>query len=154
MTNQPYAAADSFAMNARFEKNVAGDFYTTGECLACELPEGEAPDLLAALSADNADTYFVRQPQTESEIERACSAAHSCCAAAIRYGGVDETIIRRLGNRPAYCDHLLPGGPTRLPWESEEQWQVAKHAYGRAWRSRKQPWWKRWWARRTGALGE
>jgi hypothetical protein len=48
----------------RFPKNVPGSFYTTGECLACTLPEKEAPDLLVPLDEANSDTYFVRQPQT------------------------------------------------------------------------------------------
>jgi hypothetical protein len=30
----------------RFEKNVPGHFYTTGDCLACAAPEDEAPELL------------------------------------------------------------------------------------------------------------
>lgn len=58
----------------RFEKNVAGDFYTTGDCMACDAPEAEARDLLAPLENDNWDTYFVRQPETAEEIERACRA--------------------------------------------------------------------------------
>ncbi len=99
----------------RFRKNVPGPFYTTGECLACDAPEHEAPDLLAPLSGDNSDTYFVRQPATPDEIERACRALEVCCAAALRYGGTDPNIIRRLGNEPDYCDRLLPGGPIPRP---------------------------------------
>ena len=105
----------------RFRKNVPGPFYTTGDCLACDAPEHEAPDLLAPLTGNNADTYFVRQPTTPDEVERACRALEVCCVAALRYGGTDPNIIRRLGNEPDYCDRLLPGGPIPHPdWLAEE----------------------------------
>ena len=111
----------------RFRKNVPGPFYTTGNCLACDAPEHEAPDLLAPLTGDNYDTYFVRQPVTPDEVERACRALEVCCAAALRYGGTDPNIIRRLGNEPDYCDHLLPGGPIPRPnWLAEQVATPAK----------------------------
>lgn len=104
----------------RFRKNVPGPFYTTGDCLACDAPETEAPELLARLDDENCDTYFVRQPTTLAEIERACRALEVCCVAALRYDGTDPKIIRRLGNDPEYCDHLLPGGPVPRPdWMAE-----------------------------------
>ncbi|MDR3418740.1 MAG: hypothetical protein P4L83_21410 [Nevskia sp.] len=120
----------------RFHKNVPGDFYTTGDCMACTLPEGEAPELLAPLEGDNSDTYFIRQPRTPEEIEHACSAAEVCCVNAIRYGGHDQWIIRRLGNQSDYCDHLLPQGPVGLEWETDERWRQAVKA--------QKPWWKFW----------
>lgn len=80
--------------------------------MACTLPEGEAPELLAALDETNSDTYFVRQPQSEEEIQRACRAAEVCCVDAIRYGGKDPRIIRRLG--PKLCDHAKA---TRRWWQ-------------------------------------
>ncbi len=121
----------------RFEKNVAGDFYTTGECLACDAPESEARDLLAPLEDDNFDTYFVRQPETAEEIERACRALEVCCVAALRYGGTDPKIIRRLGNDPEYCDHLLPGGLVPRPdWLAEQRNNNAD--------LEKPKWWQLW----------
>ena len=112
----------------RFEKNAPGDFYTTGACMWCGAPEQEAPDLLASLDGVNTDTYFVRQPATPEEVECACRAAEVCCAGAIRYGGADPAIIRRLGNDPEYCDRVLPGGPVPRP-----DWLRARR---RAW------WWR------------
>ena len=101
---------------------MPGPFYTTGDCLACDAPEHEAPELLAPLSDDNYDTYFVRQPTTPDEVERACRALEVCCVAALRYGGTDPEIIRRLGNDSDYCDRLLPGGPIPRPdWLAEER---------------------------------
>jgi hypothetical protein len=88
----------------RCPKNVPGDFYTTGDCLACGVPETEAPDLLAPLSDANFDTYFVRQPVTAAEIDRACNAVEVCCVDALRYCGTDPQIRKRLG-RDA-CDDL------------------------------------------------
>jgi ferredoxin len=117
--------------------NAAGLFYTTGECMACGAPEDEAPDLFAPLEGENFDTYFVRQPSTPEEVERACRAAHACCVNAVRYGGTDPAIILRLGNRPQYCDHLLPGGPVRLPNENEQQWALVQP-------KPRWPWWAFW----------
>ena len=87
----------------RFPKNAPGPFYTTGECLACSLPEQEAPDLLAPLDDANSDTYFVRQPETLEEIQKACDAAHVCCVSAIRYGGSDPEIVNAVFRGPAHA---------------------------------------------------
>ena len=96
-------------MPPHFEKNVSGPFYTTGECLACGAPEHEAPELFAPLEDDNCDTYFVRQPVTNEEVERACRAAKLCCVGAVRYAGQDAAVIRRLGNMHDYCDYVVAG---------------------------------------------
>jgi hypothetical protein len=93
--------------NCRFAKNVPGPFYTTGDCLACGIPEVMAPALLAALDEDNSDTYFLRQPATPEEVEQACRAIEVCCTDALRYGGRDPKIIMRLGNNANCCDHPL-----------------------------------------------
>jgi hypothetical protein len=121
----------------RFERNVPGAFYTTGDCLACEAPELEAPELLAPLEGENYDTYFIRQPKTSVEIERACRALEVCCVAALRYGGSDPEIVRRLGNDPLYCDHLLPGGPIPRPDWMKERREAAL-------RSQRKHWWQFW----------
>jgi hypothetical protein len=55
-------------------KNAPGAFYTTGECIASGTSESEAHELLAPLDDDNHDTYFIRQPQTPDDVERACRA--------------------------------------------------------------------------------
>ena len=95
----------------RFPKNAAGDFYTTGECLSCGIPEHLAPECLAPLDdPDNklGETYFLRQPTTPGEFRKVCAAAKSCCVDAIRYGGADAAILDLLDNDPLYCD--FPSG--------------------------------------------
>ena len=95
--------------------NVAGDFYVSGtlykngdwcsDCLDCALPEAEAPDLLAPMDDDFEYTHFIKQPETEEEIERAISACGICCTSALRYGGKDRKILKRLGEE--YCDYRI-----------------------------------------------
>ena len=98
--------------------NVAGPFYTLGTCLACEAPENEAPDLLAPLSDENYTTYFVRQPQTPEEVERACRAIRVCCVMDLRYGGTDARIIERLGNAGIASDYVIRDGRVVLSGEA------------------------------------
>jgi hypothetical protein len=129
----------------RLACNCPGDFYATGDnpppgtealrnscigdCLACGGPEEHAEDLLAVWGDSNINTFFVRQPGNEDEIERACKALQSCCVSALRYGGDDRGIVMRLGNDPSICDSVLSdegslvycldvrGG--LLPWATE-----------------------------------
>lgn len=105
----------------RFPGNIEGPFYTTGtvvcgdshcvgvmaDCLQCLAPEFEAPDLLAQLNENNLNTYFVKQPCSADEVQRACNAIRSCCVSALRYGGRDWDVIRQLENSPLYCDYIL-----------------------------------------------
>lgn len=95
---------------ARSTLNVPGPFYTCGNCLACGLPEGEAPELLAPLEGDNFTTYFVKQPETAEEVEHACMAIRVCCVRDLRYGGHDSAMIERLGNDPRACDFIIRDG--------------------------------------------
>jgi hypothetical protein len=81
----------------RDPRNAPGPFYAIEKlCLSCGLPESEAPDLLAELKETNGDTYFVKQPSTPEEVERACCAIEVCCVEALRYGGNDPAILQRL----------------------------------------------------------
>ena len=98
----------------RFPKNIEGDFYTigyeidgnwSGECTACGLPEIEAPELLAPIDNDNSDTYFILQPVTPEEIDKAISALQICCVEALRYGGKNKDILKRLD--PRLCDYKI-----------------------------------------------
>ena len=102
-------------MSHRYPLNAEGDFYTMGgrlengdlfcECLSCALPEKEAPSLLAELNDDNYDTYFVKQPENQEELEQAIRACGVCCVNAVRYGGKDKDIIARTD--PESCDYKI-----------------------------------------------
>jgi hypothetical protein len=72
-------------------------FYTTGDCLACDAPEHEAPDLLAPLTGDNCDTYFVQQPTTPDEVEELAVRSKSVASP-------HSNIIRRLLSNSASPD--------------------------------------------------
>ncbi len=76
-----------------------------GECLACGLPEAQAPELLAPLSDADSETYFIRQPFSQTEIKQAIAACHICCVGAIRYAGRDKKIIKELGDE--FCDYRI-----------------------------------------------
>jgi hypothetical protein len=150
----------------RLPYNADGPFYTTGnecpensepnaalvwcgDCLACEAPELEAPGLLAPLTVENIDTYFVRQPVVGAEVDRACSALQSCCVAALRYGGRDIAIIKKLNNDPEFCDYIqMPNGELRLTMGTDGQLlQFAKRIANniRAQNRRRQKkWWQFW----------
>lgn len=67
-----------------------------------------APDFLAPLDDENNDTYFIKQPTTPEEVERACQAIEVCSVDALLYSGNDPLILERLGNNPNCCDSLLP----------------------------------------------
>ena len=79
--------------------NAPGDFYTEANaCIACCLPEAEAPDLLGfEAEMDNPfyGCFFKKQPETPEELVRAFDAMAVSCIA-----------LRR--HRPAYS--ALPVG--------------------------------------------
>jgi hypothetical protein len=93
----------------RFPLNAPGDFYVQdGMCIACTAPEHEAPDLMAHYCDDSMSyqCYFRRQPETADELERAIQAVEVGCCGAVRYGGRDPEVIRRLINgSTGACDH-------------------------------------------------
>ena len=127
---------DYFRHPNRFPKNAPGAFYTLGDitrdgswcgqCLSCNIPEEEAPTLLAPLTGSNSDTYFVRQPETEEEVEQACSAIEVCCVDALRYGGRNPKILARL-HKTGCCDYSLHNSmetpaPTLRPASTPRKW--------------------------------
>jgi len=107
-------------LRKRDPRNAPGPFYAVEKlCLSCGLPEDEAPDLLANLKETGGDTYFVKQPTTPEEVERACAALDVCCVKALRYAGDDPAIIQRLQKWSAECCDASEGKQqlkaTRLP---------------------------------------
>jgi hypothetical protein len=137
---------DYFQHRDRFPKNALGAFYTLGDitsegtwcgrCLSCNVPEEEAPTLLAPLTETNSDTYFLRQPETEEEIEQACCAIEVCCVDALRYGGQDPRILARL-RRTDNCDFSIDGvGIVTGPFLAQESLLAA--------RPEPRKWWQLW----------
>jgi len=101
--------------------NVPGPFYTMGDCMACEAPETEAPELLAPLIGGNTTTYFVKQPNTPEEVENACCAIQVCCVNDLRYGGTDPAIIQRLNNSSSTSDFIIQNGHVILSKDAEKR---------------------------------
>jgi hypothetical protein len=95
--------------DARHRLNVAGPFYVLeGQCIACGAPEHEAP---ALMSNEESHCYFRRQPITAEETNRAIWALWASCCGAVRYGGQDPEVLRRLAElgEAERCDHPPPG---------------------------------------------
>ncbi|HEY7087185.1 MAG TPA: type II CAAX endopeptidase family protein [Tepidisphaeraceae bacterium] len=95
-------------------QNAPGDFYVEADqCLRCCLPHGEAPELMNDCKVEFRECYFRRQPQTPEEVEHAIQAIWVSELHCIRYGGSDQTIIRRLHElgREDCCDQPLLGEP-------------------------------------------
>jgi hypothetical protein len=90
--------------------------------MACGAPEDEAPELFEPAQEEELETYFIRQPATVAEVERACRAALSCCVNAVRYGGQDPEIILRLGNTVEYSDYVV----SRLGFIMRSAWLRTK----------------------------
>jgi hypothetical protein len=91
--------------------NAPGDFYVENSmCITCGAPEREAPDLMSHVDDDGTNyhhCYFKRQPRTPEEIEQAIRAVRVGCCGAVRYGGHDPQIIKRLRflGSADDCDH-------------------------------------------------
>ena len=94
--------------------NTPGPFYTEADvCLACCLPEAEAPELMGFqgdLDNPKFGCFFKKQPETPDELERAFMAMSVSCIDALRYGGTDSAVLRRLRElgMESQCDYPLP----------------------------------------------
>ena len=98
----------------RHPSNIGGPFYSLAdcsdeechsECLDCDMPQEEARGLIQSLDGDNGDTYFIKQPSNEKELQEAISTTEVCCVNAIRYGGNDPEIIKQI--HPDLCDYKI-----------------------------------------------
>lgn len=89
----------------RHPENTKGDFYVeNNSCISCGAPQAEASDLIDHSTKDTGHCFFKKQPQTEEEIDRAINAIAVSCVGALRYGGTDQNIIKRLYDLS--CEHL------------------------------------------------
>ncbi|WP_282081574.1 ferredoxin [Aquimarina algiphila] len=98
-------------MNKKYsaQSENVGDFYVTkDECITCGAPEAEAPDIIEHSKKDEyGQCFFKKQPETENEIDQAIKAIMVSCVGALRYGGNDPQIIRRLyeNDMADFCDY-------------------------------------------------
>ncbi len=91
----------------RHPLNAEGDFYVEKDsCTLCGAPEVMAKGLMAH---SNEGCYFIKQPISDEEIELAVSSIAVSCVRAVRYGGNDQKIIKRLYDLgcESECDFLL-----------------------------------------------
>jgi len=103
----------------RHPKNSLGDFYGTADeccCIGACAPSTVAPDLIGYQKEPEA-CYFIRQPETEVEVDRAIEAVLAGFVANLRYGGDNPNILRRIRvatRNPAlnFCQDDLCDYPT------------------------------------------
>lgn len=89
-------------MEKRTPPNAEGDFYVIADtCLACMAPEYEAPELMGY--DDDFGCYFRRQPVNDEERSHAVRAVLVSCVEALRYGGNDPEITKRI----SLCNRLV-----------------------------------------------
>lgn len=94
-------------------KNAPGPFYVVNdECIACQAPEQEAPDVMAHVDRNGAGyhCYFKRQPTTAEELEQAILSVVVSCCGAVRYAGSDPEVLRRISEWSEcrdQCDALI-----------------------------------------------
>ena len=117
MTPLPLTSNNEYTPRQRNPRNALGDFYTEANaCIACCLPEAEAPDLLgfeAELDNPFYGCFFKKQPETPEELIRAFNAMRVNCVATLRYGGTDPLILRCLQElgMADQCDYLRTEAP-------------------------------------------
>lgn len=116
---RPFVA--SKGQEQRCSENRGGDFYTAcNQCLTCDIPHVEAPDLMAYVRHPEDRTgvghcIFTRQPETPAEIETAITAMCSSEVCGIRYGGQDPRILERIAARGSAALGATDSPPTRTP---------------------------------------
>ena len=88
-------------------KSAFGDFYVQATCcMSCGVPQEIAPDLVGWTNENRTECYWLKQPMTPDELDRAVKIIHTQELGCHRYSGKDPAILRRL---PAEdCDHLRP----------------------------------------------
>jgi hypothetical protein len=88
-------------------KSALGDFYVEETCcMSCGVPQAVAPDLVGWTNENLQQCYWVKQPQTANELDRAIQIIHAQEIGCHRYSGSDPAILRRLP--AAQCDQIRP----------------------------------------------
>ena len=93
-----------------------GDFYVEEECcITCGVPQSIAPELVGWTDAELPSCYWIRQPETAEEVEKAIKIIHDQELGCHRYAGDDAEILKRLPRRE--CDYYHPENAFRYRWE-------------------------------------
>jgi hypothetical protein len=89
------------------EESGSGDFYVQDTCCtSCGVPQSIAPDLVGWTDENLPQCYWLKQPQTADELDRAVKIIHTQELGCHRYSGSDPAILQRL---PAGdCDYTRP----------------------------------------------
>jgi len=101
--------------------SVRGDFYVQeGCCTSCGVPQLIAPELVGSTEDKVPSCYWVRQPESPEEVDRAIKIIQTQELGCHRYEGNDPAILERLPRE--HCDFLCPEmalrhGPTFGPSE-------------------------------------
>lgn len=88
-------------------KSATGDFYVQSQCCtSCGVPQSVAPDLVGWTNEAYPQCYWIKQPQTSDELDRAVKIILSQELGCHRYAGADQAVLRRLSAED--CDHFRP----------------------------------------------
>jgi hypothetical protein len=86
---------------------ATGGFYVEEECwMSCGVPQSIAPELVGWRNEEQASCYWLRQPETAEEVDRAIKIIHAQELGCHRYSGNDPAILKRLPR--AECDFYHP----------------------------------------------
>ena len=96
----------------RYPLNAPGPFYVVnGACITCMVPEHYAPTLMGFYEdpgkGGRSHCFFKKQPSNPMETDQALNAVIGSCCNALRYGGNDPDVIKRVP--PRLCDQHTEG---------------------------------------------
>lgn len=90
-------------------ESAHGDFYVQQGCfcMSCGVPQAIAPELVGwREQKQQLNCYWIKQPETADELNRAIKILHTQELGCHRYSGSDPAILKRCP--PEDCDHLRP----------------------------------------------
>lgn len=74
--------------------------------MSCGVPQSIAPELVGWRDDTSGLCYWIRQPETAEEVEKAIKIIHTQELGCHRYGGDDRAILKRLPREE--CDFFHP----------------------------------------------
>lgn len=78
-----------------------------GCCMSCGVPQAIAPELVGWRDQNQRlNCYWIKQPETADELDRAIKILHTQEVGCHRYAGNDPAILKRCPTED--CDHVLP----------------------------------------------